>query len=401
MKDVQHALDRLVPEARGAPSWEEVLRDARPRRRSFALQVAIAAALAALAALFVVAPWQGSERVGVLDRALAAVGDGPVLHLVLRDEWGGTLVDLKSGARKPLYSETEMWIDPERGFVTVDRFGGVASDRRVATPDQIERPFAVAASDYHDALESGRAKVVGDGVVDGIPVYWIQVQHERSRDAGRVLDWSLEVGVSKESYKPVHIREVRDGVPYGKGTRVLLAEQLPAAAADFRPAPPPRPGLITYEVSRPEISRAEASAIVGGRGAWLGPEFDGVPLGRISELTLRAPTPADPDTIVETKGVRTVYGTRLTFDGLPTSTPNLLIEQTLRRHPLLDYGIGKYEVPEGQAVLLPGGGDGRAYVSFEGTVVLITAHAGEQSTDLALAAARALRPVSDGSGGGG
>jgi hypothetical protein len=39
---------------------------------------------------------------------------------------------------------------------------------------------------------------------------------------------------------------------------------------------------------------------------------------------------------------------------------------------------------------LGAGGDGRAYVGFEGTVVLITAHAGERSTDLALAAARAL-----------
>jgi hypothetical protein len=398
MTDVQKALDRLVPEPVRVPAWEGVLRDARPRRRSLSVQLAVATGIAALVALFVVAPWHGSERVGILDRALAAVGDGPVLHLILRDEFGGTLVDLKSGARKPLYSETEMWIDPERGFVTVNRFGGVPSDRRVATSDQIERPFAVAASDYHDALESGQAKVVGDGVVEGIPVYWIQVQHERSWNAGRPLDWSLEVGISKETYKPVHIREVRDGVPHGKGTRVLLAEQLPAESADFRPAPAPRQGLITYEVSRPEISRAEASSIVGGRGAWLGSEFGGVPLGGISEVTLRAPAPEDPSTMMETKGVRTVYGSRPSSEGLPTSTPSLLIEQTARRHPLLEYGVGKYEVPDGHAVLLPGGRDGRAYVSFEGTVVLITAHAGERSAGLALAAARALRPISGGSG---
>jgi hypothetical protein len=391
MTEVQEALNRLVPEPAGSPAWDAVLRDARPRGRSLGLQLAVATGVVALVALFVVAPWQGSERVGVLERALAAVGDGPVLHLVLRNEWSGTLVDLDSGERKSLYSETEMWIDPERGFVTVDRFGGVPSARHVAMTDQIERPFAIAASDYHDALESGRAKVVGDGVVDGIPVYWIEVEHVRPSDAGHPLDWSLEVGVSKENYRPVHIREMRDGAPYGKGTRVLLAEQLPAGSGDFSPAPLPGPGLISYEVSRPEISRAEASAIVGGHAAWLGPEFDGLPLGGISELTLRTLSPADTVTSIETKGVRTVYGSRLTFDGLPTSTPNLLIEQTTRSvHPLLDYGIGKYEVPEGHAVLLGGGGDGRAYVGFEGTVVLITAHAGERSTDLALAAARAL-----------
>lgn len=393
MTDVQEALDRLVPVPARRSDWGEVLRDARLGRRSLGLQLTFATAVAALVALFVVAPWQGTERVGVLDRALAAVGDGPVLHLVMRDEWSGTLIDLKTGERKPLYSEDEMWIDPARGFVQVSRFGGAVTDRHVATPDQIERPFAVAAADYRDALESGEAKVAGSGVVDGVPVYWIRVEEAGPGEPGRARDWGIEVGVSKESYKPVQIREVIDGSPTGPGTRILLAEQLPADAADFQPGTPPHPGLMSYEFSRAEITREDAVALLDGHAAWLGPEFDGLPLGRISEIALKAETKVQ-------KAVRLVYAERLTFDGLPRSTPSLIIEQTEKRHVLLEMGLGKYPVPEGYVALLPGGGGSRAYVSFEGTFLVITAHAGDQSDELALEAARGLRSLSGGNGGG-
>ena len=94
MKDVKETLDKLVPEPETMSNWDAVLRKARPRRRSPIVRLAVATTVAALAALFVVAPWKGSGRVGILDRALAAVGDGPVVHVVFRGDWGGTLVDL-------------------------------------------------------------------------------------------------------------------------------------------------------------------------------------------------------------------------------------------------------------------------------------------------------------------
>ena len=62
MKDVQETLDRLVPEPARTSDWDAVLRQARPRRRTRGIQLAVVTGLVGLAALFVVAPWKGRER---------------------------------------------------------------------------------------------------------------------------------------------------------------------------------------------------------------------------------------------------------------------------------------------------------------------------------------------------
>src|SRR5437762_59997 len=78
-----------APEEAGAP------------RRRFLLRGVPASVVALAACLLIVLAWPfgGSGRSGVLDRALAALGHGPVLHVVREGGWGGTLVDLGSGAR--------------------------------------------------------------------------------------------------------------------------------------------------------------------------------------------------------------------------------------------------------------------------------------------------------------
>ena len=50
MKDVQETLDRLVPTPARKPDWGSVLRDARPRRRSLAVQLTLATGVAAASA---------------------------------------------------------------------------------------------------------------------------------------------------------------------------------------------------------------------------------------------------------------------------------------------------------------------------------------------------------------
>jgi hypothetical protein len=382
MMDVQDTLDRLVPEPRETSDWDAVLREARPRRRPLVLQLAAATVVAAAAALFVVAPWKGAERVGILDRALAAVGDGPVLHLVMRPAESTTLVDLETGARTPLRSETELWIDPNRGIVSVSRLEGSDNERLVVPPEQIETPFFIAASDYHDALESGQAKVVGSGTVDGEAVYWIEVLPSG--------DQAIEVGVSQVTYKPVFIRETSDGNPVGhSGMRILEAEQVPADAADFTPTP--QEGLPAFEsaLSPEPISLREASDVLGGRAFWLGTEFSGLPLATIRKLTLGTD---------EVPGIHLVYGDSVGPEGQPRSLPAVTIDEAGRSHPLLERGIPSEAVPEGHVLASR---DGFALARVDGTYVAIVARFGADAEQVAVEVARQLRRLSDGNGGGG
>lgn len=389
--DMKQAIERLTPEPERLPNWDSVLRDARPSRARWAApRLAIVAAVIGGAALIAVAPWKSGERAGVLDRALAAVGDGPVSHLVIRTEWGGTLVDLQSGRREPLYHELEFWQNPDQGMVRITRFGGQVQDRSTASGAGIEKPLGVLTSGYREALEDGRARVAGQGAVDGIPVYWIQIQREVLHDDGDGRDhvWAQEVGVSRDTYAPVYLRETRDGkLAEYTGARILLAEQLPEGSGDFRPQPRQAPTGVSFGISTESIDRGEAQRLLEGRAAWLGERFGGLPLAKIGTLTMR--TRAD-----EVVGVHLTYGTLTNLNEPDGSRPFVTIEQAPRRHAALERGIGPYHVPKGHVALTPGG---HAYLFYRGTYVAIRA----ESEDQALSATRALRPLSAGSGAGG
>src|SRR5207253_6827430 len=104
-------------------------------------------------------------------------GDGPVLHVGIRSGWGGTLVDLATGAGTQLHGEEEIWYDPARGVHDVSRFEGVVQGDAVYPPGRVpylDRTLAVLANGYRQALRDGTARVLGPDVVDGRPVYWIR-----------------------------------------------------------------------------------------------------------------------------------------------------------------------------------------------------------------------------------
>jgi hypothetical protein len=321
---------------------------------------------------------------------LAAVGEGPVTHLVIRTEWGGTLVDIDTGKRQPLYNELEYWHDPERGIARITRFGGQVQDRSTASKEGIEKPLGILVSGYREALEAGRAQLVGSGVVDGIPVYWIEIQREVRNDVGDGRDhvWTQQAAVDRKDYKPVYLRETRDGKPVPlTGLRIVAAEHLPAGSGDFRAQPREAPTVVSFGISRNTISHDEAQALTDGRAAWLGASFQGLPLAKIGTLTMR--TRAD-----EVVGIHLTYGS-LTELNEPDGTKRLItIEQAPKWHAALERGIGPYEVPKGHVAVTPGG---HAYFYYRGTYVVIRARDGEKT---ALAAARALRPLSDESGAG-
>lgn len=317
MNDVQAILDGLTPEPACTPDWGAVLRDAKPRRRSYALRLAGATAVAAAVALFAAAPWQGTERASVLERALAAVGDKPVLHVVLESTpRRDPLVYLDSGRPVLRTTTTEVWFDEGRALKkTASRIGGIPTDEMLETPNggftqggviytcrwiaehpveaakaRVSCPGGVKSSDdeptldpalanfvdhYRSALADGTARPVSGPRVDGKDVVWIAF------GAGRTLE---RVAVDKGSYAPVLISS-----PYGSA-RVQTIETMPFEQDLFsRPRPVERPSGGSVLSERELGSGSAASAILGGHALWLGPEWGGLRLTSVTrqELSMR------------------------------------------------------------------------------------------------------------------
>ena len=440
MKDVQQALDRLVPEPARMSSWDTVLRDARPHRRSLILQLTVATGIAALVALFVVAPWKGTELVGVLDRALGAVGDQPITHAVTRGDWGGTLVDLKTGYRKALYAEDEIWYDANRNLAhEISRFGGTVESEEISSPDRSANAFTVLARDYRKALEAGTARVAGRDTFDGGPVYWITIRRLMLPDVAdhRDHEFAEEVAVSTKTFQPVAIRALRDRRAFST-TRILKLETVGVDEADFSAAPDTSlDGRAMMAGSEP-IPLERASSVLGRTPLWLGSAFAGLPLGQAQKTFSRTGSrpvkrlvtgeraarirgclrdrprntcPRTTGAIVQRYGKvyelgRSTFGpihTGLTFfygsvgdepgtfkkeDASPLmGKPHLLVTQTtdpdLRS---LNARRMNYLPPEGSVVLVPGGS---GYLVRDGLYVTISA----ENEKTILDAARALEPM--------
>ena len=103
------------------------------RRRATRL-AAVAAVLGLAVALALVSPWSG--RGSLVDRALAAIGSGAVIHVVeKRDLSDQTLVDLRTGAESPVAQTRELWFDGDRGLLrSVQRVGGAVTGEVLETP---------------------------------------------------------------------------------------------------------------------------------------------------------------------------------------------------------------------------------------------------------------------------
>jgi hypothetical protein len=292
---IAELLDELTPSyADRQGDWGRVAKSARGRRdrRSTPWWLArlglVAAAVAAGAALVLAWPFQ-AEQGGVLDRALAAIGDGPVLHVVLRGEWGGTLVDLNSRKRSPVHGENEVWYDAARGLVhSVSRLGGAIQDEELYEPKQPPADLAALGREYKQALESGTARVSAEATIDGERVLWVTIHRELLPDVadGKDHEWAQQVAISRRTFKPVALRETRDGEPGpGTGQRVLQLEFLPAGAGDFS-APKDRSlDETTFKQRREPIGLEQARATLGRTPLWLGREYRGLRLAQVYRET--------------------------------------------------------------------------------------------------------------------
>jgi hypothetical protein len=301
------ALDTLVdPFDAERVDWDDVVRRAGERtqppprvgRRRAAYGVL--AAIVALTALLVVNPL-ADRRDGVLARALAAVGDGPVMHVVTRTPPEGTVIDLRTERRRTVRLERELWYDPARGARSVLRFAGRVMFEQGVPPDHpvqlhsIARAAEVFTRDYRNALRSGRARVLGRGEVAGEPVFWIRVRLRAARAVAFPCPSGLcqDIAVSQSTYAPVVVR-------YGPGRRfqerVMTLESLPAGSGTIPGPVGPRSIVSFVPLQRGTVDRREARRLLGRRPVWPGREIAALRLASIEkggERPFRSSRPGD------------------------------------------------------------------------------------------------------------
>jgi hypothetical protein len=400
--ELREALEREYPrlEERNG-DWADVVRRAQaaaPARRRWTVRLAVGGVALAALAIALIAPWRSDN--GIVGRAAAALGEGPVIHVVVRADTKARRVDLRTGKSRPVYEEQELWWDPARGLHVISRFDGMpyvdTLSRTLPPPEQDPLPLGFATG-YRDALESGRAKVIGDGEIDGHEVTWI-----RFSPGGGV---TFDVAIDRGSAKPVFTRYTPAGDrPPSFERAVLLAESLPRGSGDFdvKPTPPPTelppPGGAGSGVGE-RVTPARARAILGKTPLWLGSRVGG---NRFAGFFAAFVIPGnEPRNRLEV-GVQAVYGQPAFRPGLARRAwvrvgqyPRLRNEvgfmgpneariwRTARAGSLLVYETGD------AGLSLPGAPVMAGYTRRDGLYVKVLA----PDSDAVVSAARALRPL--------
>jgi hypothetical protein len=372
----------------------------RSRRRTWTALLTASLVLAAVLAGATV--WDGGGRPSLVERALAAVGNGPVVHVVTEAVTENVYVDLETGKRTPQLAQIELWIDEkrerERRLVRVEgrlvedmlvtpellaapnppvytcawitahpaaakkaRVSCDPKDAHLGYTPQLDPALANFVDGYRSALENGTAKEIGNAEIDGRAVTWLSLQVESGRTA--------EIAVDDDTGKPVRVRE------RGRAYDVLVLELLGASEGNFRApeqrAPQPVSGRAGAEGP---ISVSEATEWVPG-ALWPGPTVRGRPL---SLVELQFPTtgfgPRSARPVERGVGVELRYGDR---------APVMIYQS---REPQMAYAWHGYVIPRAGAVLLGGFG---GWLVKDGVYVRILS----LDPDVVLEVARALRPI--------
>ena len=402
---VAATLDELVPPRPDPEGWDAIIAAAttstRSRRRWLARAVPVAVAATAAVVLALAWPFGGGPSGTILQRAAAAIGDGPVLHVVIQDGWGGTLIDLGSGARTQMHGEEEIWYGPSRGIHDVSLFGGVVQGDAVYPPGRVaylDKTLAVLATGYRNALRDGSARLLGPDVVNGEPVYWIRVETQMLPDASdnKLHEWAHDVAVSQRTFEPVATRETRDGQPGPDGNSIILKiETLPAGAGDFTPATPEPSGQAMKMEQTGSLTPPEASALLGRPALWAGQSVAGLDLARISKTEVSEGYDPKSKTWAKSHSSVTLFYGQLDekarasgvfFPYGRVQTPFVQVSESPTLFFGFQRGVSDYSPPKG-SVLIIGGHIG--VMQAQGLHIALEA----SSEDLLLAAARALEPV--------
>jgi hypothetical protein len=372
------------------------------QRRRRAWPALMAASIAVVIGLAAVAVGQRAGSPSLVERALAAVGDGPVVHVVIEEPTENVYVELDSGERTEQLRQIELWIDERRGLEhEVTRIDGHVVNEMLVTPElmasphppvytcawitahpaaakkagvscdpkdahlgyipQLDPALANFVDGYRSALQKGTAKEIRSGAIDGRPVTWLSLRIEDDRTA--------EIAVDDDTGKPIRVRE-RD-----RTYDVLLLETVGASEGNFRAREQRRPQPVSGRAgAQGPIPLTEASEWVPG-ALWPGPTVHGLSL---SLVELQFPTTGfgsrSGRPVERGVGVELRYGDR----------SSIVIQQS--REPQMAYAWSAYAVPRPGTVLL---GFSGGWLVKNGVYVRIWS----QNPDVVLDVARALRPI--------
>jgi hypothetical protein len=303
--------------------------ETRLRARRWKLpSVAVAAALAAFViAVLLVSPWSGSG--GLVQRALAAVGTGPVLHVVTEQPeplgWYQP-VSLPSGKPIQVTQRQGIWFDQSRDLKkTVTTLNGVVYDQLLETPQggftpggpvytcawiaahpieatkarvscnangqngtkphkvpeqppTLDVALAGFIDHYQSALASGEATKTGTGQVDGHDVIWLQINAQS--EGGYPAE---EVAIDASTYAPVLVRTTGSQPVRFKVTQIDTEAYDPSLFT--RPAREYPPTSGSARETSP-IDAAQAPALLGGKALWLGQTWNGYQLVKVEQQQL-------------------------------------------------------------------------------------------------------------------
>jgi hypothetical protein len=399
------APDENLPLDRHPPRWESVIDAAetayRQRWRWLVRTVSVAGLAVAAGAVALAWPFGGGAHGTVLQRAAATLGDGPVLHFVIRSGWGGALINLKTGSRNYLYATEEFWYEGGRGIHEVSRFAGVAQEDAtysVGRLSSLDKTLGSLVTRYRQALGDGRALVLGRDVVEGQPVYWIRVDSEMLPDVrNRLHTWAHDVAVSRETFAPVAVREMRDGKLSPDGNSIVLkAESVPKDEGNFTRMPHDSSGLAWRIARTGFLTPSEASAVLRRPALWAGHSVAGLDLARTWKDERSEGYERKSGSWAKTHtGVTFYYGT-LDDNGDPASSPNassaatpvpfVQVSESRTLDSVFEPVVTNYSPPEGSILVFD---SGKAVMQTDGLYIAFDA----SSEDLLLAAARTLERV--------
>lgn len=298
----------------------------RLRRRPSRLPsvVAVAGVVAAAVAVLLVAPWGGGDG-GFVQRALAAVGSGPVLHVVIEQPVPQGMYDavsLPSGTPIQASERREIWFDQSRGLEkTVASLNGVPLFQSLETPQggysqdgnpynlctwnsthqafncittnqnptgpnmpgpppTLETALAGFVDQYQSALASGEATKTGTGEVDGRQVIWLRINAD-SKD----YIPAEEVAIDASTYAPVLVRTLNTNPVQFTVTQI---DTQAYDASLFTPPAREYPAMSVTTGPASAIDATQAPGLLGGQALWLGQSWNGFQLAQVEQQQVTA-----------------------------------------------------------------------------------------------------------------